>query len=122
MTDPTELRRLAEAATPGVWIVPRDGIIVNDDGYFVLYARCRDIPKEPPIPTRHEAEVAIRPEDAAYIAAMHPATTLALLDRLARAEAIIQELRGKLEVRMQPDAYQYYREPVRLQPIDREDV
>ena len=111
MTDYVELRRLAEAATPGEWPI---GIPVTVHEYV---SRWIGIPH-----SQGAYHVELRDNDAAYIAAMHPQTTLALLDRLARAEAIIQELHGKLEVRTQSDAYQYYREPARLQSIDREDV
>ena len=114
MTDRTKLRRLAEKATPGPWITTSHKFVspVTDLEYVAVTVDAGD---------RTICDAQTRPEDAAYIAAMHPKTTLALLDQLDKAEAMIQELRGKLEVRMRPDACEYYREPLRLQPIDRDE-
>ena len=81
-----ELKRLAEAATPGPWkwlsdellneldmpALISDGVLVCDFGNEEQYYPTEGTPPS-------EA-------DAAYIAAANPATMVALLDRLAAAE------------------------------------
>ena len=83
-TDTDNLRRLAEAATPGPWFVAervtRSGLSIVEDG--------RVHGMFPVTAERHEA---------AYIAAANPVAILALLDRLRAAEARKVRLREALK-------------------------
>lgn len=76
-----ELRRLAEAATPGPW--SRGGVTI-EALHIVAYGA--------PIGERCIADItdyrAKRLEDATFIAAANPAAILALLDRLEKLERI----------------------------------
>jgi len=68
-----ELRKLAEAATPGPWIAGNGNVLSDTTGmsHFRPALRCGFG----------------RPDDAEYIAAANPATVLALLDELDRLRA-----------------------------------
>lgn len=98
MVDQTELRRLAEKATPGPWhysdvhaSVTCDAPQDVDHNHFRGFA-------DPDYEGRYLlCESVVHPPTRAYIAAMHPATTLALLDRLARAETLVAQGRATLE-------------------------
>ena len=70
-----ELRRLAQAATPGPWVIDVGATIYSDDGDQTLF--------DPVCADPEECEQC--QADAAYIAAMHPGTALALLDALSAA-------------------------------------
>ena len=70
-----ELRRLAQAATPGPWVIDEGATIYSDDGDQTLF--------DPVCADPEECEQC--QADAAYIAALHPGTTLALLDALSAA-------------------------------------
>lgn len=96
MTDThiTELRKLAEKATPGAWELSKSnngtGVVSNDGRLFV------------------EAYLGYSGEpvsDLEYIAAVNPKTVLELLDRLERAEA-------ELALLQQPEQY-YKRQSAR---------
>lgn len=78
--DTANLRALAEAATPGPWIhYPEDNIIVAEgQEHATLIDVCARSLHVPPVQ---------RDANAALIAAANPAAILALLDRLAAAEA-----------------------------------
>jgi hypothetical protein len=80
-----ELRRVAEAATPGPWFVCRE---VNDDGTVdIETGRHSDWPpaQNCEFPTCH------------YIAAFNPKTAIELLDRLAALEAENAALKADAE-------------------------
>lgn len=79
MTDYAELRRLAEAATPGPWHFCRD----KDDCAMVTVAPGADCSTE-----RSFIAVAAWADndDAAYIAALSPDVVLGLLDRILELE------------------------------------
>ena len=102
MTSDDELRRLAEAATPGPWFAHEAKRSANTKYRWVGRRHhqqngsgvCRII-GDPGPPDRKDA-------DAAYIAAANPAAILALLDRLRDAEAREARLREALEAA--PDA------------------
>lgn len=83
MTD-VELRRLAEAATPGPWSYkapPIEGtchaIVAGDHNYLMTDTGYSQ-----------RASWAQRQQDARYIAAANPATVLALLDRIDAVRAL----------------------------------
>ncbi len=84
----TDLRRLAEAATPGPWEAQ-----CYDDGrsgkepWFVDTHAYPDGP-EPVIAATYPLDAA----DAAYIAAANPQAVLALLDRVARLEEALDRI------------------------------
>ena len=87
MTDPTELRRLAEAATPGPWRTSK-----ADDTAIMSFDN--DVAHTVGI---YEVEAETMEADAAYIAAANPAAILALLDRLARVETLVAQCKATLE-------------------------
>lgn len=89
MTSPTdaqiaELRRLAEAATPGPW---HDGAAGN---FRVYGPDGRDVHSGPIAEVAHRRDPTTRRSNAAYIAAANPQAVLALLDDL-------QAVRGDLK-------------------------
>ena len=100
MIDINELRRLAQAATPGPWIgcgpsfgesLPKylNEVVVDregdeDDGYSICNA---------PIGLDEELSA-----DMAFIAAANPATVIELLDRLEAAEKGREQLRSMIQV------------------------
>lgn len=95
----TELRKVAEAATPGPWLRnPNDRCEVlaeNDDPMFP------EFPFEFVI-TDCNGQASISEQDFAHIIAFHPPTVLALLDRVAELEAAVgrvQELMDDAEQR-----------------------
>lgn len=70
-----ELRKLAEAATPGPWTIHfglEGDVLVKRHGIYVNVAAAHDKPKA----------------NAAYIAAANPQTVLGLLDRIAALEEL----------------------------------
>ena len=73
MTDPTpdltELRRLAEAATPGPWATAAFQLVID-------------------VARRIDVGMCGHRDDAAYIAAANPAVVLALLDAAAERDAL----------------------------------
>ena len=95
MTSPTpdlaELRRLAEAATPGPWHAATGAALQTDagvDATHVWYCRWRD-ERFLSISKVLDNELdQTTPEDAAYIAAANPAAVLALLDKLDALAAL----------------------------------
>ena len=88
MIDPTELRRLAEAATPGPWTVYMGDRVCSYDVYDIAICEDASLMDDDDELTSIQCD-----SNAAYIAAMHPQTTLALLDRLARAETLAADAR-----------------------------
>lgn len=82
----TELRKVAEAATPGPWLRnPNDRCEVlaeNDDPMFPEFPFGFVI-------TDCNGQASISEEDFAHIIAFHPPTVLALLDRVAELEAVV---------------------------------
>lgn len=96
MTD-EELRALAQAATPGPW-KPDERYVVGGDGKRGFRPGGEVIIcAEPTISHFQEYPKNERIANARYIAAANPATVLALLDRLARADAIEAAARKELE-------------------------
>ena len=81
MTDLTELRRLAEGATPGPWVAaPKEGRFgAQVDSAGCTVALCMEC-------TRSTA-------NATYIAAMNPVIALSLIARVERAEAEAARMR-----------------------------
>lgn len=79
-----ELRRLAEAATPGPWVVT---------GLPAAYVYAQ-IENEDDNPDDVEVAGVGRFQDALFIAAANPAAVLALLDRIAALEDESAVLRG----------------------------
>lgn len=84
MIDRNELRRLAQAATPGPWKVVKDhelpGVHGGDvilGGSFYDYS----VPDD---------------EDEAFIAAANPATVIELLDEIERLRAVFEAARAVL--------------------------
>ena len=87
MTDTKELRRLAEAATPGEWYRHYTKIYIQHPMFNAPRL------KEPRgvVATAKEFHQSTQGEqNAAYIAAANPATILALLDRLDAAERVCE--------------------------------
>lgn len=91
MIDTKELRKLAQAATPGGWYVE------GNDVYG-----CKDVTDgeeewHPVIACADDDEPVKYESNAAFIAAANPETILELLDRLEAAEKERDELRIKIE-------------------------
>ena len=82
--DTERLRELAEKATPGEWhaseILGEPGARVVTVGDYSLIA------------TDPQGYPVWSERDAAYVAAANPQTILALLDRLAAAEALLRDI------------------------------
>ena len=74
MSDRTELRRLAEAATPGPWWHEW----VDGDDWWAVYGQPTGDMVCPEVCTMGS------PDEAAYIAAVNPAVVLGLLDEIER--------------------------------------
>ena len=100
MTDRTKLRRLAEQATPGPWDVfhperdcfdPATGHYTAPIGPHVVM-QSGDAPWQTAVIGGENDEA-----NAAYMAAMHPKTTLALLDQLARYKSLVAQGMTMLE-------------------------
>lgn len=89
MTDPTELRRLAEAATPGPWLVDKKYFA------FVTDANGNDVAQAESLVQVKDVEQSVL--DAAYIAAANPSAVLALLDRLDLALIAIERCKATME-------------------------
>lgn len=86
MTTDIEVRKLAEAATPGPWIAGDD----EDSDYFLVGPHDGDGIVFRPVVKLHPQN------NAAYIAAANPATILSLLDRLEKAEKDNGDLRQQV--------------------------
>lgn len=94
MIDPTELRRLAEAATPGGWTASGTIVWSLDAKSVVAAASATETSSGLVEYERPKLSGIIQPSrNAAYIAAANPQTTLALLDRLAKLEALLEQAR-----------------------------
>lgn len=95
MTDLTELRRLAESATPGPWYQGSNySAVTADVPQDVDHKVCRGF-KDPEYDGRYLlCESVVHQPTAAYIAAANPTAILALLDRLAEAETIVARVGG----------------------------
>lgn len=81
LNDLTELRRVAEAATPGPWMVV--GLNEEDDTVVTV--------DDDPICHAY-------PDDSRYIAAADPQTVLALIERLERAEEAMHRVRKAIAI------------------------
>lgn len=79
----TELRKVAEAATPGPWTV--DGHVGSEYDDLVV----APYPGGEPGWVVGVAETETSPEGATHIATFDPPTVLALLDRVAELEAVV---------------------------------
>lgn len=98
MTEDEYLTSLAEAASSGPWFNDLDaedgrpeGLITDGRGYCVACVQPHGN-----IKTVARTGEQFSHDDARYIAAVHPQAVLALLDRLAAAEAERDELRRLL--------------------------
>ncbi|HCF3885658.1 TPA: ead/Ea22-like family protein [Pseudomonas aeruginosa] len=86
MTDHAELRRLAEAATPGPW---------GRDGFYIHTTRKEGGTTY--VETWNTLAGIARKENAEFVATANPKTVVALLDEIDRLKAENEELRGALE-------------------------
>ena len=90
-----ELRRMADAATPGPWEAATGAVLLADDSdhaTHVWYRRWRD-DRFLSIGKVLDNELdQTTPEDAEYIAAANPAVVLALLDAAAERDALAAKL------------------------------
>ena len=96
----TEFRALAERASPGPW-EPWDSLYVGMKAAIVQPAAN---------PLRTIAEVRTNFDDAKFIAAASPTAVLALIDRLERAEAVVESLHAQavnVDNNGSPDPDQY---------------
>mgnify|MGYP001469466633 CR=1 FL=1 len=77
-----KIERLARAATPGPWVrEPHGGRRISEPGgYAICYVEMDD-------------DVALTESDAAYIAHMHPARVLALVERARERDALARRMR-----------------------------
>lgn len=97
MTTDTELRRLAEAATPGEWRFERHVLYPSEwVGNITAY-----LPREPNqiqqiVTITCQRKAANADANALYMEAAQPKTVLSLLDRLAAKDARIAELERAL--------------------------
>ncbi|MCS8058021.1 ead/Ea22-like family protein [Pseudomonas aeruginosa] len=95
MTDHAELRRVAEAATPGPWSCNRHWAIVGGPTLeFTNGAAQQQIAMACWQSWMHEEELR---NNAEFIAAANPKNVLALLDEIDRLKAENEELRGALQ-------------------------
>ncbi|HFT1366726.1 TPA: ead/Ea22-like family protein [Pseudomonas aeruginosa] len=95
MTDHAELRRVAEAATPGPWSCNRHRAIVGGPTLeFTNGAAQQQIAMACWQSWMHEEELR---NNAEFIAANNPKTVLALLDEIDRLKAENEALRGALQ-------------------------
>ncbi|WP_377647326.1 ead/Ea22-like family protein [Pseudomonas aeruginosa] len=95
MTDHAELRRVAEAATPGPWSCNRHRAIVGGPTFeFTNGAAQQQIAMACWQSWMHEEELR---NNAEFIAAANPKTILALLDEIDRLKAENEALRGALK-------------------------
>jgi hypothetical protein len=86
MTDHTELRRLAESATPGPWTALGTGVRGGDHWYIVA-----DDEAIAYVSANDGSDEAERQPRAEFIAAANPSTVLALLDEIAALQARIDD-------------------------------
>jgi hypothetical protein len=86
--DINKLRELVRAATPGPWRVQSDSDYDEYRNVFVSWPY-RLLADAAPIANFAEENTSF--EDAEFIAAANPTAVLALLDRLARAEALLAD-------------------------------
>lgn len=106
MSDLNELRKIAEAATPGPWTV----MDVNDTGEGVNFIDVHQDGKSWEVvsrrlPDRHDDRDQMS-ADATHIATFDPPTVLALITRLEQAERDRVKLRNRLDaMRRQRDGY-----------------
>ncbi|MCO2436038.1 ead/Ea22-like family protein [Pseudomonas aeruginosa] len=95
MTNHAELRRVAEAATPGPWSCNRHWAIVGGPTLeFTNGAAQQQIAMACWQSWMHEEELR---NNAEFIAANNPKTVLALLDEIDRLKAENEVLRGALK-------------------------
>lgn len=88
--DLDELERMAKAATPGPWEQ-----VELEGNYFPYVFRQKESPDDtPPLVAETREAKGYENETAAYIAAMHPATTLALIERIRELQRINSQLEG----------------------------
>lgn len=91
--DHNELRKLAEAATPGPWEweEPSDDLYpVGDESLVTAWNEEDGYPKSVVTSWGYDADgVTASAEDRAFIAAANPKALLALLDELAEARAAL---------------------------------
>ncbi|MFO6387249.1 ead/Ea22-like family protein [Pseudomonas aeruginosa] len=101
MTDHAELRRLAEAATPGPWVTDaqQNGAIFNIESESG--DMCIAMSQENPAPTRLEINEQRR-ANAEFIAAANPQAILGLLERLR-----LTELKGLMDAQSNMDLIKY---------------
>jgi len=97
MTDTAELRKLAEAATPGPWEAT-DGVVWIDTREQVCCGLCcgrgyQECCGEPDVIGGQEKVADANAPDAAFIAAFNPQTAIALLDALTATDAEIAALK-----------------------------
>lgn len=94
MTDEAELRKLAEAATPGPWHVANKTVALLQDDFFQVNSLARWV-------CLVEDGTPFSKQDAAFIAAANPMAIIALLDELtalrAKVKAQDKALNGALE-------------------------
>src|SRR5690606_21255828 len=76
-----ELRRIAEAATPGPW---------ERDEYLNLFSATGKVVLTEPFSPDNPDVVEARPEDLDYIETFNPETALALLDEIKRLQQKVQ--------------------------------
>ena len=76
-----ELRRIAEAATPGPW---------EWDKYLNLFSATGKVVLTEPFSPDNPDVVEARPEDLDYIETFNPETALALLDEIKRLQQKVQ--------------------------------
>lgn len=94
-----ELRKLAEGATPGPWEAhaPHGWMDDTYDEHLVFKAGDRSYEAQITPGGGEHGDDGLRPEDAAYIAAVSPDVVLGLLDRLEVAEGAVARVRAHLD-------------------------
>lgn len=112
-----EMRRVAEAATPGPWEVEGEAIPFHpkqrnefaDQGAGISFAKGKgEIVVGGAQDEQGGAVGILSNEDAAHIATFNPATALSLLDQLADREREVAELREALSRHLSPAACDYH--------------
>jgi hypothetical protein len=118
VTDLADLRAIAEAATPGPWVMQKPGDNDLGAGTIFIDTHAYEDGPEPVIAETYP----LREADAAYIAAASPSVMLELLDRVEAAEQSVPLDFDRLGVLVRQGMLILQRERGRLSKVTDEDV
>jgi hypothetical protein len=98
MTDYTELKQLAEAASPGPWLHENDDLYFKDDGYtrhMMTTDPGHDVCDEAGDDAAHR-------DNLKFIAAANPAAVLALVAEIQRLHQALREITAEVDGNIRP--------------------